>query len=547
MQQSLNSLYPSMGKEVSDKGTFLYHIPCEACGSKDNASVYLATDGSTNSWCFGCGTYQSSIQSNQKIFKEKNLNLLDGEIKPLLKRKISEKTCRLFSYQVGTHNNKTVQIANYYNKDGISAQHVRYPNKDFKWFGETKDLMLFGQNIWRDKGKILVVTEGEIDAMSVSTVQQNKYPVVSVPNGAQSSAKAIATNIEFVEGFDEVVFLMDNDEPGRKSAQECASIITPGKAKIGILPLKDASDMLVAGRGSEIIDAIFGAKLFRPDGIIAGTETYELLIEEDKSKSVPYPWNGLNNLTKGLRVGELVTLCGGSGIGKSQVAREISYDLLTKGEKVGVISLEESVQRSIRGLVGLAVNRPIHLPEVRNKIPKEELKTAFDKIAKNCFFYDHWGSTDDSNLMNKIKYLAQACECKWIVLDHVSIVVSALEGDERRILDQLMTKLRSLCESLQVGMIIISHLRRPEGKGHEEGASVSLSQLRGSHAIAQLSDQVYGLSRSVNEGSNVTSLHVLKNRFCGETGFATELYYNKDTGRMFEEDSTQLSNGTESY
>ena len=76
---------------------------------------------------------------------------------------------------------------------------------------------------------------------------------------------------------------------------------------------------------------------------------------------------------------------------------------------------------------------------------------------------------------------------------------------------------------------------------------VSLSQLRGSHAIAQLSDQVYGLSRSVSEGSNVTSLHVLKNRFCGETGFATELYYNKETGRMFEEDSTQLSNGTDSY
>ena len=265
---------------------------------------------------------------------------------------------------------------------------------------------------------------------------------------------------------------------------------------------------------------------------------------------MPYPWSGLNNLTKGLRVGEVITFCGGSGIGKSQTVREIAYDLLTKGEKVGVISLEESVQRSIRGLVGLAVNRPIHLPEIRKEIPEEELKEAWEKISKNCFFYDHWGSTDDTNLLNRIKYLAQACECKWIVLDHVSIVVSALEGDERRILDALMTKLRGLAENLQVGMVIISHLRRPDGnRGHEEGASVSLSQLRGSHAIAQLSDIVVGLSRKVNEGSNLTSINVLKNRFSGETGFAQELFYDKNTGRMIESDTSSIvsNDRAESY
>ena len=143
--------------------------------------------------------------------------------------------------------------------------------------------------------------------------------------------------------------------------------------------------------------------------------------------------------------------------------------------------------------------------------------------------------------MDRIKYLSQACDCKWIVLDHVSIVVSALEGDERRILDALMTRLRGLAENLQIGIIIISHLRRPDGnRGHEEGANVSLSQLRGSHAIAQLSDIVCGLSRCVSDGSNLTSINVLKNRFCGETGFAQELFYDKITGRMIESDTSSL-------
>ena len=113
-----------------------------------------------------------------------------------------------------------------------------------------------------------------------------------------------------------------------------------------------------------------------------------------------------------------------------------------------------------------------------------------------------------------------------------------------------MTKLRGLAENLQVGMVIISHLRRPDcNRGHEEGASVSLSQLRGSHAIAQLSDIVVGLSRKVNEGSNLTSINVLKNRFSGETGFAQELFYDKNTGRMIESDTSSIvsNDRAESY
>ena len=315
-------------------------------------------------------------------------------------------------------------------------------------------------------------------------------------------------------------------------------LLTPSKAKIATLPLKDASDMLVAGRGGEITDAIFGAKVYRPDGIISGEDTWDILTEVSEHHSINYPWHGLNEKTQGLRLGELVTFCGGSGIGKSQVTREIAFDLIRKGEKVGIIALEENVQRSIRGLVSLALNKPIHLPEVLKSTPEKELKKAWELVSKNCAFYDHWGSTNESDLLNKVRYLAQACECKWIILDHISIVVSAMDGsnDERRAIDAIMTKLRGLVENLQVGLLMVSHLRRPEGKGHEDGAAVSLSHLRSSHAIAQLSDIVCSLSRNVTEGDNNTEVRVLKNRFTGETGLATVLQFNKETNRMTEAD-----------
>ena len=99
-----------------------------------------------------------------------------------------------------------------------------------------------------------------------------------------------------------------------------------------------------------------------------------------------------------------------------------------------------------------------------------------------------------------------------------------------------MTKLRSLVEELGIALILVSHLKRPDGRGHEEGAQTSLSQLRGSHAIAQLSDGVVGMERNQQDDiqANVLTLRVLKNRYSGDTGLACQLEYCKETGRLSE-------------
>ena len=187
--------------------------------------------------------------------------------------------------------------------------------------------------------------------------------------------------------------------------------------------------------------------------------------------------------------------------------------------------------------MSLHLNKPIHLQET----PKDELREAFDATlgTGRVFMYDHWGSTESDNLLGKIRYLARGCGCQYVILDHLSIVVSGMEGnDERRTIDTLMTKLRSLTEELNIGMIVVSHLRRPSGdKGHEEGIITSLSQLRGSAAIGQLSDIVIGLERNQQdaETSDTTTVRVLKNRWSGETGVAGHLVYSKRTGRMSED------------
>ena len=132
------------------------------------------------------------------------------------------------------------------------------------------------------------------------------------------------------------------------------------------------------------------------------------------------------------------------------------------------------------------------------------------------------------------------CGCRWIVVDHLHMLVSAtIEGDERRAIDMIMTKLRSICEETGAGMILVSHLRRVEGnKGHENGVQVNLSHLRGSQSIAQLSDCVIALERNQQaddpEEANTTVLRVLKSRYTGDVGLATKLLYNNETGRLEE-------------
>jgi len=525
-----------------DGSEFIAHTPCPACPSSDGFALY--DDG--HGYCFSCGHYEGTNQHTEERSSPKvNTELVNqGDNRALAKRHITEETTQRFDYQIGKFKGKTVQIANYKNNSGTTvAQKLRFPNKDFLFIGDTKEAGLYGQWMWRDGGKRLVVVEGEIDCLSVSQVIGKNWPVVSVPTGSKGAKKAMQKQLEWLCKFESVILMFDSDDAGKEAAKECAGLFPAGKAKIALLPRKDANEMLVAGDTKEITNAMFDAKPFRPDGIVNGTELWDVVTSEDNTVSFDYPYAGLNAKTLGLRKGEIVTVTAGSGIGKSQLCREFSHFLLTQGETVGYIALEESVKRTSLGLMSLAINKPLHLGTV--EVSQDELKEAFDTTlgTGRVFLYDHWGSTDSQNLMDKIRYLASGCECGWVILDHISIVVSGMEGgDERRLIDNTMTKCRALVEELKIGLILVSHLKRPEGKGHEEGGRTTLAQLRGSAGIAQLSDIVLGCERDQQdqETGNMTVVRVLKNRWTGETGVGCLLEYDKYTGRMTEISSAEF-------
>ncbi len=463
-------------------------------------------------------------------------------IKALNKRGISEETCKLFNYGTSAMRGQPVQVAEYRNQKGdVAAQHVRFPDKKFAWTGDTSSMQLWGQHLWRQghgggTNLFVTVTEGEIDCMSVSQVQGNKYPVVSLPNGAQSAKKYLASNATWLGQFARIVLCFDNDEPGRQAAEEALTVLPLGKVAICHLPRKDANEMLQAGEGQQLRDLLWKATPSRPDGIVNASELWDELIRPGATSVCSYPWPQLDRMTHGFRKAEMTTLAAGSGIGKSSICRHIAHHFLRNGLKVGYIALEESIQRTMQGIVGLELGKPIHLDPAL--ATEAEIRQGFDKVfgTGRCLLYDHFGSMDPDHLINKIRYLADGEGADLVVLDHLTIVISGLTDlDERRAIDVTCTKLRQVVEQTGVGLILVSHLKRPEGRGHEEGAQTSLSQLRGSHAIAQLSDMVIGAERN-QQGDpserNELQLRVLKNRFSGTTGLVDKLLYDQDTGRL---------------
>jgi twinkle protein len=248
----------------------------------------------------------------------------------------------------------------------------------------------------------------------------------------------------------------------------------------------------------------------------------------------------------GLRTSELVVLAAGSGLGKSTILREIvSHILNNTNEKVGLAFLEETPERTMRGLVGLEMNKKIHLPDaVYNPKEVEEVYANLD-LNNRVFLWNHFGSNEIETVLNRLKYFVKALDCKWLVLDHLSILISDQSvSDERKAIDMIMTKLRMFVQEVDCGLILVSHLTRPPGKSLEDGAATSLNMLRGSGAIAQLADAVIGAERNSQADDmierNTTHVRVLKSRYTGYTGPACDLFYDDMTGRLREVDSEAL-------
>lgn len=548
------------------------HQPCEDCGSSDALTVY--PDG--HSFCFSCGSRlpaNPALQQKEKLGKdtttipqldyfnenrpeEPTVPSRSDEVKTngptpvdpdrivsIPDRGITKESARRYSIWVNPNGE---HVYPYYRDGRLVANKFRTAKeKGFLVQGEINRSGLFGQQAFEPgSAKQVTLLEGELDAPSAYQMFGMKWPCVSVKS-ASSARKDVADNFEYLNSFDQIVVCFDKDEPkkrndgtvfypGQDAAQKVASMFELGKVRVLTLrDAKDANDYLMKGWNEKFQKEWWGAPEWTPVGLRVAKDMWEEVRKSRKYDSVPYPWDGLNRMTYGIRLSELVTLTANSGVGKSSVVKEITHQIMRKiseekdsSRGIGLMMLEEPNQDTLLGLMSITANKPLHLPDVFSKTSEDELRKYFDATYNDekVVLWDHFGSNEIQKVLDSVRYMHNL-GCKYIILDHLSIVVSDQSGDERKQLDEISTKLKQLCMELNVAIIVIIHQNR---KG----------EIRGTAGVEQLSNIVIKLYRDVKnpdeEVRNTTQVIIEKNRFCGRTGPACLLSYDGATGRLME-------------
>jgi len=546
------------GKIVGDEAC----PTCRAAG-RDKTGNHLMVFEDGGKYCNRCGHTEAVTKADEEadaLEADANITMDNAATLPIRgveSRGLSQHVMEKYGHRV-TINPQSGEVDRIvyprYRQGRLVGYKVRVmEGKKFYALGDTKECDLVGQNLEGGR-KWCIITEGEDDAVAAHQMllaENRPYRVVSLPTG--SSVNITKYSHEWLSEFETIIIATDMDDKGEEAANKIAELFAAGVCKRATLPHKDANDCLLAGDGKAFVGAIMTARTVTAAGVVMGQDTWDRVLgayRDPQGGGIPFPdfMQKTNEAIYGMKTSSLDTFTSGTGAGKTQLLRELQYHLaVVHNEKVGTMSLEEPMEDAALGQMSIAANKPLHLPDVRPTVTDDELRTHWQATygTGNYVVYDHFGSLDGNSLISKIRYLAVAMGCKYIVLDHLSIVVSeyADEGDERKTIDKIMTKLKNLTQELGIWIGLVVHLRKAGGgKSFEEGAIPSLDDLRGSGSIKQLSNHVIATARNQQADDEImrdtTLITILKARSTGRTGPSDVVYYDRHTGRMEQSPTT---------
>lgn len=513
------------------------HLPCPCGQSTDAYTEY--DDG--HGYCFGScgGTYFPSTEGGialPEVSQERILTLpiIDDpssgftyEFLPL--RGISKEVMEQFGVLTKIDSSgKPVSIGFPY---GSNHKKIRLlDEKKFVSKGEDwSNAPLFGQNVFSSgSGKAITITEGELDALSVYQMLGPASRVVSV-RSASSAPKDCASQRDYLNSFEQIYLCFDNDEPGQKACREVARLFDYNKVyHVKLSKFKDANEYLTNGESETFKRIWWNSKRYLPEGVISSYSEFETILDESRIKEgTSYPFPQLTEMTYGLRTGEVVLVTALEGIGKTEIIRAIEYHLLkTTDDNIAIIHLEEPKDEFLQRIAGYELGVPAHLPGGPDK---ETILNAIKTLTKRderLHLYSHFGSADPDVILDVIRELVSKAGCRWVFLDHITMVVSGLgEDDERKILDYLSTRLRMLVNELDFGLILVSHI-------NDGGLT------RGSRNISKIANCWIALERNLQADTelerNITYPTLKKNRKGARTGPAGKLFFDLSTFRVEE-------------
>lgn len=539
------------------------HLPCPSCGSSDALSLY--DDG--HSYCFSCSKYfpvdkeenlgYDTVYRGEKnsltdgiplvytnsIVKDKSKGIVNSNSIGIEKEYIPKVIPKVDDYTLEFVKLRGVSretFAKYSVKARISSEGLpvalQFPYSDSAY--KVKSLVakefwaegplreatsLFGQEVFGPASNLAItITEGELDAVSAYQMLGSKYPVVSV-RSAQSARKDCEASFQYLNSFEKIYVCFDNDRAGKEAEKSLRGLFDGNKVyHVELNPeLKDANGYLTSGREKEFVNAWWNAKNYLPEGVINSFSDIEKILNSKDNESIAqYPFPTLNEMTYGIRSKELVLFTAQEKVGKTEVMRAIEHHLLkTTDYNIGIIHLEEQEKRSVQGLVSYELGVATHLPDAG--IPTVDQLEAYKRLVKvdgRLHFYKHFGSDDADNILDVIRYLVGVQHCKFVFLDHITMLVTGQEtDDERQKLDYISTRLAMMTRELDFTLFLVSHV-------NDNG------QTRGSRNISKVADLILHMDRDIEADSfdirNQTKLICRGNRFASSSGPSGILWFD---------------------
>lgn len=552
---------------------------CPQCASKgeDTSGDNLVTHEDYGyKKCFKCGYYESRGGSL----------LLTGKYIDLADRGLSKTTCEKYGIQqvnytgnfypkkqeVKVDNERCVVFPSFKNGKVVKQKLRSLVNKQhMTLLGDTKFSSLFGKHaLSPNKKRPIVITEGEFDAAAV--YQATDFPAVSIPNGS-ADLSCLTKELSWLQQWKYVVLLFDNDEAGQTAIEKAISLLPVGTVRIAHISEKDANDMLLAGKGEELKSAIWNAEIHHPDSIVTVEDIIDdVLIKPEYGYS--WPWEFMTEATYGIQPHHIYIISGAAQVGKTEWLSAVMEHLITKeGIPIGVFSLEQGSDNTIRRMVGRRVKRRLHLPS-NSWWDETKIRDYAMEFNKKMFLYRNSSNELLSleSLLINIRYMYFCYGIKIIVIDNLTAMCNNPVIDSKYVgkftfMGHVMNKLFTLSRELPLSILLVAHtdndkiskkihiptsvenlpnylnisdttmdqmINKP-GLTWDSGRMPSLGNIDGPDTISKLADYVIGLARNsispIDEIKRTLRIKFLKARLASEfCGAEVALTYDYNTG-----------------
>ena len=569
--------------------TCIEKLPHKDCGSSDALQTFFNEQTETyTGYCFSCETwiadpYGDDSGRTPPKKKKKTKEEIEEEVQFIKTFQVPHKPIRSipksnfvqWGLRVGLseYDGKTpfALYFGYQNSNGnvVGWKARAFMNKSFWTVGDFDDVDPFGfARALRVGGKKLYITEGEFDAIALEYAIRtySKDPryhmkpvaVISLSSGVSSVSKDLKNIRSRIKNkFDEIVLCFDDDEAG-KQAEKKAQALYPDVLRMDKpYGCKDANEALIKGEKDQLaINALF--KTHKPpiQGIIKVEDVINRALEKPQL-GLSYPFKEFDEMTLGQRMGELVSVGGGVGTGKTLLAHEwAAHNIIEHKIPCFMVLLEEQNHVSLRNVAGKIDSIPYHVPETQYD-EEQFIETAMS--LKDMLFM--WESDADQSLrfeleeiINAIRFNTEEYGCKFHYIDNMTRLVDHLTATEaNEFINKYSSVLEGLCTQLDINITVFSHLNNTGKISHEEGGRVLASQFTGSRGLMRSSPMMIGFERNkLAEGDrrNNSYLTVIKNRKYGFEG-RVKTKYNTSTGRLkeseWEGDSLYEGDGDNSW